>query len=366
MDVKTTAVNIHKPKQRYPSLNGLRAISILFVLFQHLSVKYNVFEEAYHYKFLLPIVNFIRDGNLGVNVFFVISGFLITSLLLAEKKNHQTISLKNFYIRRTLRIFPAYYFYLIVLLVLQLASVIHIGSSAWLTAIIYTKYFNWEQDWFTGHAWSLSIEEHFYLCWPLLFLMGDKIQKWAAFTLVLLVPIIKLYINYHPVSWINDLTIFKRIDSIALGCLIAFYKDNLLRILKPYFKSLFYMSLLGVYLLIYLPIINTRLNLNLDLIVVTFGTTFGTLANIFIGVIMLYSVFGPHNFWFRLLNSKVLNYIGLLSYSIYLWQQLFISGLNYWVTSFPQNLIFAFLAAMFSFYCIEQPFLKLKDRFQKA
>jgi peptidoglycan/LPS O-acetylase OafA/YrhL len=356
-------VNNISTKIKYPSLNGLRAISIFFVIFNHLSIQNAVPEEVSKYKLLQPIINLICDGELGVNIFFVISGFLITALLLEENRKKQTISLRNFYIRRTLRIFPAYYFYLLVLYILQIASVIHIGSSSWLSAVTYTKYFNWKLEWFTAHAWSLSIEEHFYLFWPLLFLLGDKVRKRTAVFFVLLVPIIKLCLYYHPVLWINDLTIFKRIDAIAMGCLIALYKDELLKIFKPRFRGLFYMSVLGLYFLIYLPPINVKLHLHLDFIIMLLASTYGTMANVFIGIILLYAVFGHQGLWFRLLNSKILNYIGILSYSLYLWQQVFISGLKYWVTSFPQNVIFVFVTAIFSYYCIEQPFLKIKEKF---
>ncbi|HEY0298951.1 MAG TPA: acyltransferase [Arachidicoccus sp.] len=351
---------------RFPSLNGLRAISICFVLFHHLSMRDKIFQNIGEHKFAQLFIKFITDGQLGVNIFFVISGFLITSLLLIEENRNGAISIKDFYIRRTLRIFPAYYFFLFVLFVLQLVHIVQIGCASWFTALTYTKYFNWGADWFTAHAWSLSIEEQFYLFWPLLFAVGDKTRKNTAFFLVLIVPIIKLYLYFHPVIWINDLTLFKRIDAIAIGCLIALYKNLLLERLRPYFKVIFYVSLLGICFLICLPAINDKLHLHLGLLIILFGSTFGTIANIFIGAILLYSVWGNRGLWFRLLNTQILNYIGMLSYSIYLWQQLFISDLGYWANSFPQNVICIFMVAVFSYYCIEQPFLKLKTKFQKT
>src|SRR4051812_24348426 len=146
----------------FPSLNGLRAISVLLVIAYHLKI-YFLYSQGID---LGENLSFFADGNLGVNVFFIISGFLITSLLLEEERMNSTISLKNFYIRRTIRIFPAYYFMLAVYFILQLCQVIHIGPSSWFTAVTYTKYFNADQDTVTAHAWSLSVEEHFYLLWP--------------------------------------------------------------------------------------------------------------------------------------------------------------------------------------------------------
>ena len=100
--------------QKYASINGLRAISIFLVLTHHCILQYNVFGNFAHIKWLQPFIKLLNDGQLGVNVFFVISGFLITSLMLQEEAKTKTVSLKNFYIRRTLRIFPAYYFLLLI------------------------------------------------------------------------------------------------------------------------------------------------------------------------------------------------------------------------------------------------------------
>ena len=349
---------------KYPSINGLRAISILFVIAHHLQIMDGVFNNLLQYQWLIPFVYFLADDYLGVNVFFVISSFLITSLLVEEEKQEGTISLKNFYIRRTLRIFPAYYFLLLVYFVLQLFGIIHLNGFSWLTSITYTKYINWWQDWFTAHAWSLSVEEQFYLLWPLLFLCGEKVRKNGAWVLMFVAPCFRLYSHYYPLSWMNEMTLFTRVDAIAIGCLIALYKDKILELLSPHFGKVFLFSLLGLFLLSNLPNINNRLNLKLDFIFVPIAYTYGTMANVFIGAILLYSVFGAKKIWFKVLNSKIFNFIGMLSYSIYLWQQLFLSNLNHWTTGFPQNLTFIFVAALLSFYCIEKPFLVLKEKFR--
>src|ERR1700731_4127363 len=122
--------------ERLPSLNGLRAISIAIVISFHL-IRFNLDVDP------TPFLHFpIFDGQFGVNVFFVISGFLITSLLLNEEKEKGGISLKNFYTRRTLRIFPAYLFLLFAYWCLQLMGYLKVPQSAWVTALTYTKYVN--------------------------------------------------------------------------------------------------------------------------------------------------------------------------------------------------------------------------------
>ena len=349
---------------KYPSINGLRAISILLVILSHLGKeKHNVFKDLYAIKWLNPFIYFFTDGGIGVNVFFVISGFLITSLMIKEEVHSQTISLKQFYIRRTLRIFPAYFFLLAVYAIIQLLGYIYISPSSWLTAVTYTKYFNWWNDEYTDHAWSLSIEEHFYLLWPLIFLMGNKARKAIGFCLILLVPIIRVITYFHPVWWIGELTIFYRIDTIAIGCLCALYKDELLHKLRPYWSWLFYASLLGMILLKFVPVFTTKHNINLNVFFVPFGKTSGTLANAFIAIIMMYSVFNTNGIWFKLLNSRLLNYIGVLSYSLYLWQEFFIF-VPFCDNMYPFNIVCIPFAAMFSYYVIEKPFLTLKNRFQ--
>jgi peptidoglycan/LPS O-acetylase OafA/YrhL len=348
-------------KIRYPSLNGLRAVSIILVIFHHLEYSYNIDRNLINIKWLTPFIDLIEDGPLGVNMFFVISGFLITSLLYEEELATAAISLKNFYTRRILRIFPAYYFLLFVYFILQLLGIISISNASWLTALTYTKYLNWPLDWYTGHAWSLSIEEQFYLFWPLIFIAGDKVRKIAAACLIIIVPVIRLYSFFHPAPWINDLTIFTRIDAIAVGCLFALYKEKIILILSNHWNKLFYFSVIILLFLRYLPTVPYKIHL--ATFYIPLGLTHGTFASILIALIMMYSIFGPHGVWFKILNSKVLNYIGVLSYSIYLWQQIFIMNTTYWFNQYPFNLVLILIAALFSYYLIERPFLKLKSKF---
>lgn len=346
---------------KYPSINGLRAISIILVILHHLSFQEHVFSGTEKVKWLIPLTSILRDGHLGVNVFFVISGFLITSLLLNEETTTNTISLRNFYIRRTLRIFPAYYFLLFVYFILQMYQVVHISTASWVTAITYTKYFNWNLDWITAHAWSLSIEEHFYLFWPIIFIHARHFRKKTVIGLILTVPIIRVVLFFYPISWMDDLTIFTRIDSIATGCLFALYKDEILEKAQKHWQKVFYASVITIFSLPVLKIILSKINL--DFILIPFGTTHGTIANFMIGFLMMYSIFGPRKLWFNFLNLKIINYIGILSYSIYLWQQLFISGASNLGTTYPENLLFIFIIAMSSYHFIEKPFLKLKTKF---
>lgn len=348
-------------KLKYPSINGLRALSILLVLCNHLSMRDNLFDYFSSIKLFIPIISFLQDGQLGVNVFFVISGFLITSLMIQEEEVENKISIKSFYIRRTLRIFPAYYFLLFVYFILQLFNFVHIGASSWVTALTYTKYFNWHNEWLTSHAWSLSVEEHFYLLWPLVFISGKKFRRSFALLLIILVPAIRVFIYFFPISWLNEFTIFLRIDAIALGCLFAIYKNEVIKKLSPHWSKLFLTSFLLLFSLRFLPLLADKINIGF--IFIPLGVTHGTIANLLIALIMMYSVFGPEGIWYKILNNKFVNYIGLISYSIYLWQQFFFSPSEYLFNQFPINIICIGLMAVFSYHFIELPFLKLKSKF---
>lgn len=346
---------------KLPSINGLRALSICLVILYHLSMKFGVFYYFETYTWLKPITNLLQDGHLGVNVFFVISGFLITTLLLNEEANTKTISVKNFFIRRTLRIFPAYYFMLLVYFILQLLGYMQISNSSWFTALTYTKYFNWNLDWVTSHGWSLSIEEHFYLFWPFVFLGGELFRKRITIFIILLVPFIRIFSHYYPIDWINELTFFERIDAIAIGCLFALYKNEILNVLGKHLRWLFYTSLVLLVIIPYVPELTKVLHL--DIIIIGFIGTDKTLGNLLIALILIHSVFGGQTLWYNFLNLKWMNYIGMLSYSIYLWQQFFIYESPYWYNQYPFNLIYIAVAALLSYYLIEKPFLKLKTKF---
>jgi hypothetical protein len=353
-------VLVKNEKVFFPSLNGLRAISIFFVILHHLLIKGQIRENY--------ITDLIPDGQFGVNIFFVISGFLITSLLIKEEINEEKISLKYFYIRRILRIFPAYYFYLFILFILFINKIIYISGFSWFTAIFYLKDFV-RYDWYTSHAWSLSVEEQFYLFYPIIFILGNKMRKNINIFFILFPIILKTYIYFHPNLpnfCFNQLSIFYRIDAISFGCILAYYKEFLITLFNKYLKLYFYLSILVISLISSLPFyLNMKLNSNFMFFNFVFLTTYGTVSNLCISVILFYSVFGKKSIWHQILNHKVLNFIGLLSYSIYLWQQFFISDLKYIITSFPFNLIFLFLVSLFSYYVIEKPILKLKDNFKK-
>src|SRR5215469_8527111 len=162
-----------------PSLDGLRTLSILMVLLGHLYGTLGYPKNAV----TLELSHF---AHFGVQVFFVISGFLITTLLLREREKTGRINLVHFYLRRTFRIFPAAFFYISVM-----ALVVHPGYL--LYAYTYTMcYAGQARPWVLGHLWSLSVEEQFYLLWPAALVLGFAVRRRIGWTVVALAPIARL------------------------------------------------------------------------------------------------------------------------------------------------------------------------------
>lgn len=162
-----------------PSLDGVRAISVLLVM-------------AYHF-------DLNSWGHVGVDVFFVLSGFLITAILVGQR--HQTLGhyLLVFYQRRALRIFPLYYGYVLVLAAAFVLLRRPLGlDTNWPYLLTYTVNFaqldpNWFSSAFYGHLWSLSVEEQFYLFWPfLIYFMSPNGTKVLMVVLLLVCPLIRV------------------------------------------------------------------------------------------------------------------------------------------------------------------------------
>jgi peptidoglycan/LPS O-acetylase OafA/YrhL len=132
-------------------------------------------------------------AHFGVRVFFVISGFLITTLLVDEAKKSGGVSLGAFYARRAFRIFPPYYVYLLAMMVLGAVGWVEIPWPDAVRAFTYTVNYAPERVWYVGHAWSLSVEEQFYLVWPVVLrAAGMKRGAWIALGAVVLSPLVRV------------------------------------------------------------------------------------------------------------------------------------------------------------------------------
>ena len=157
----------------------------------------------------------------------MLSGFLITTLLLREFKDNGRIALSKFYARRTLRIFPAFYFYLLVLFAAaSIGLVPAIGAASWVHALTYTMDYVGlrERPWNLGHLWSLAVEEQFYLLWPTaVAVVRPRRAMWVAAGTILLVPAVR-FMTWHffPAAVVGMKWQFHTVcDALATGCLLA-------------------------------------------------------------------------------------------------------------------------------------------------
>lgn len=299
-------------------------------------------------------------GNLGVRIFFVISGFLITGLLLAEHKKTGGICLKQFYLRRTLRIFPAFYAYVLIVFLLGILGVIALWKYDLLRAVTYTSnYFPWNsQSFYVRHLWSLANEEQFYLLWPfcMAIFQPRRAVKIAA-GVVLIAPFVRAAVMALGSPY--TLTIDRRFDCLAdilaTGCLLALLSPRLAT-WTPYLR--FQQS--RWFLLVPVSVLLAVSTQNHPHLYFLLGDT---VANLGIALCIDRAVRFPGDLVGRILNTSSLRYIGLLSYSLYLWQQLFLvpDSPNWWC-AFPANLLLSGAVALLSFYGIELPFQRLKSK----
>jgi len=319
---------------RIPCLDGMRALAILLVVLSHLSSH--------------GIRGTWSLGHLGVTFFFVISGFLITLLLIRERDRSGDISAAGFYKRRALRILPAYVTLLLGIGALSVAGLYAIPLSSWARAITYTSCFSLlTMAPVLGHTWSLSVEEHFYLIWPLLFRKCSPrliLSTLAAY--IVLTPILRWLIIRNHVLWLDpNYSSPSQMASIAVGCLLA------VAITKGALPRRSLLAAGGIVLFLVPLLLH-----GFPLILASTADTFRASGA---GLVMLGILFMDEgSICWRLLDSKLLVWIGVLSYSLYLWQQPLTSrSVPFW-WGIPALLVVAWLSYRF----VESPFLKLKDK----
>jgi peptidoglycan/LPS O-acetylase OafA/YrhL len=165
---------------------------------------------------------------LGVRVFLVISGFLISSILFAEARSSGTVELDRFYFRRTMRIFVPYYAFLAVVMVLGRLGILTLSASALLHAATYTSNYSASMPWQLSHTWSLSVEEQFYLLWPALIVLLERSRALVVAALVVLaVPLVRVILwQLSPTATGGIGHRFETCaDALAIGCLLAGVRD---------------------------------------------------------------------------------------------------------------------------------------------
>jgi peptidoglycan/LPS O-acetylase OafA/YrhL len=287
--------------KRIPSLDGIRAVSITMVIVSH-------FGKDVGWGDPLGL------GSLGVRIFFVISGYLITGLLLKELEQDGRVSLLRFYFRRTMRIFPAFYFYLACVLFISALGWADLSFRQALPALTYTSnYFVSSLQGTVKHTWSLATEEQFYLIWPAaLALSGRRRGLIVLLALLIIAPIsshfLSLKFGYSVPAFFNS--------PIGIGCLLALTRRYLHK--TPLYNRLVH-SPAGLLL----PLVILACNLPALQIGGLRDALSSLVLNVSIALWLDWAVINADGLTERLLNNPVAVYIGVLSYSLYLWQQLF-------------------------------------------
>jgi peptidoglycan/LPS O-acetylase OafA/YrhL len=338
---------------RIPSLDGLRAVAILLVIGVHLGQRY----------FTLPQARiaglFVADG---VGIFFVLSGFLITTLLLREHETTGRIDLRAFYLRRTLRILPPLYVYLAAVVLLSVVLHLHQQGIA-ASVFFYRNMVDPPHAALTEHVWSLSLEEQFYLLWPFAFVLalvrgGKRAASRLAAALILAAPVVRvgIWATHLPLfAHRETYFLFARMDALMSGCLLA------LLVGIPRFERVFAQVsrvwwLLPLYFFLLSGLMNAALGNAWHM---TLGLTLDSLTA---ALFILWCARHPDHLLGRLLNSRPMVTLGVLSYSAYLWQTLFTHAepqLGF-INRAPWSLGMILLAAWISYRVIERPSFALR------
>ena len=339
--------------KRILTLDGWRGIAILLVLAEHAG-----WEHFQHQTWA-------GLGSLGVDIFFVLSGYIITARLIEEQEKTSTIGLSSFYVRRAFRILPVVGCYLGVLLGLSLWLPMDIHPAQIAGSLLFFRNYQYAAQpagVYTAQFWSLSIEEHFYLLWPLLLLrFGKRPGVWIAGIGAGLCGLWRYYDITHPegaigrwlpgaASGLRTLRTDARLDGLLLGCLLAILLTRPLVhewILRNFPKET---PLLCATLLV---MNEQRVNACAafsDYILIT--------------LMIASTLVVQEGLAYKWLNSRLLVWIGTISYSLYVWQQVFLlhpeGGHPLGMLGvFPYNLICAFGLAWCSYRFIERPVAKL-------
>jgi peptidoglycan/LPS O-acetylase OafA/YrhL len=313
----------------------------------------------------------LAGGFLGVDVFFVISGFLITSLLEEERERNSSISLPYFYTRRALRLLPAVVAVLIFTCVV--ASIVGSFSALGVTPFRLLStigYFaNWQRwiepearDWFLGHFWSLSIEEQFYLIWPVTLVILNRIDAGRRATVFLVVAGISSSCILKAWLYTNGATAERlfygsdtRADTLLIGCLLSLM------------LKWGYLTWLSVQAMRWLARISTFILASLALLGVNgeflyFGGF--TLVGLASGFLVLRSLESPP----AILTMRPLLWIGKRAYGLYIWHYpIFLLCGRYIPKPFgaPIAILITFGVVLLSYRYIESPFLRIKRKYRR-
>ncbi len=346
--------------------DSLRAFAVIAVMVQHFFGQY-------------PSLSVL--GSAGVTLFFVLSGYLITQILIIEKDSFDIdlrtntgkigIVLKTFYIRRSLRIFPIYYLTLLVLLVLSIDSARDYFFYHFFYASNFLYSFKTELDGL-AHFWSLAVEEQFYLIWPIMILLVPSRMlgiRFFSFLIFLSLTFKVLLLKMHPESPAWYLLMPSCIESFAFGAIVILMQKREIRLGAIW-------AITAAALLIFLAdeflIIKHSSSASIVFMGEVLSRTFFSLFSAGVLLSLIKNIQAGRSSW--LLNNRYLVLTGKISYGIYVYHHFVPDIINYLQASsgislvgtglqMALNFILSFVIAYLSFRFIETPINKLKSRF---
>ena len=323
-----------KTRARIPTLDGWRGLAILLVLFDHI-------QFARVKQYLRP---WTQTGQHGVTIFFVLSGFLITSKLLENGPD-----LRRFYLRRFFRLMPAAWTYLAALLLLARLTHVPVTSLAEVaTCIFFYRNFAAVSGFgFAGHFWSLSLEEQFYLVWPcIMVLAGARRSRWIAISGACGIALYRWRHWAHYDALGPNMQTQVRGDALLIGCLLALLLAN--EKMRPIAGKWSRIAAL--------PAVAT-----LFVCIARFHWLPPLSESIAIAVLIAACVLHPDCMLARPLSFAPLAWIGVVSYSTYIWQALFMH-----LGTGTAQILWLSLGlpafALASYYWIERPGIRLGNR----
>lgn len=342
------------------ALDGIRGIAVLAVLFHHLTYGH------------------FPGGFLGVELFFVLSGYLITYLLVAEKQKTGAISLRWFYARRALRLLPALVLTLVLVAIFQVVRPLRdVFSFPWTVVAVLAYVANWVSFpggaslGYLGHVWSLSIEEQFYALWPLalVFLPLGRIQaQWlgvvcAGGVIVATMATAVVYLWLRPPGEAMSYATFTHVPAILLGCLLALPTRR--GIIAARLSSQWVAAAAGLALLMMMFVVRK------DAAYMYLGGY--CLAGLLAALLIANVVSSPTSLVSRFFSISSLQAVGRVSYGLYLYHLpivLFTEGLRthgwanfLWVSAL--RLVLTLGLAFASYHFVERRFLSLKSNFSR-
>jgi peptidoglycan/LPS O-acetylase OafA/YrhL len=351
---------------RIKVLDGWRGLGILLVVTGHLILlRYEGNDLAAARSVATILGKWITVvGTWSIDIFFMISGFVITRLALEEVSQTGRFSVRGFYTRRILRVFPPFYLYLVCLLAMSWFGLITQPYSDTLRAAVFTcdlPYTTMDCGWFAGHAWSLSVEEQFYLAFPLLFALGYRQMRKALpaiLAVLILAPFVRALLHlggpFMAIGFVAPKFIF-----ICLGVTAGAHESSLQHLAQSSAGAAISWIAAGLLLILFC--------LDVTLLSPPLGTALAylnallneTVLSLSLAWLLFSSVYRP-NLLARALNGALPQYLGAMSYSLYLWQQLFTSDkshypVNSWLLYFP----LMFVPAWLSYRYIERPSRRL-------